>query len=182
MDTGTADGDGDDTWRYPWPAGRRLAADLATLRDWTGVRVAELGCGPGHVGQAALAAGAGQVTFADINQAPLEHLASVLGANPRVRLERHAWGEPLAGGPYQVLLGGDILYRPAFFQRLATSLAGALAADGVAYLADPRTELDAEWFAALDERGLVWTTTRRPGPYTLVEARHRAYSRSATVS
>ncbi len=164
--------DRDPTWRYPWPAGRRLAEDLPHLLDWTGLRICELGCGQGIVGRAALTAGAASVTFTDISQEPLDHLTTLLGQDPRVQCLAYAWGEPLPGGPYDLMVGGDILYRPAFFDRLANSIGQGLASGGFALLADPRTELEPELTTLLTAEGLTVTIERRPGPYTLLRA-HR---------
>jgi predicted nicotinamide N-methyase len=160
----------DPTWRYPWPAGQRMAADLTTLRDWSGGRVLELGCGQGLVGRAALAAGAAQVTFTDISDEPLEHLRSLLADEPRARFLHHAWGDPVPAGPYDVVVGGDILYRPAFFPQLVRSIAAALDVGGTALLGDPRTELEQDLEERLRQAGFSTSTQRRPGPYTLLTA------------
>ena len=160
----------DPTWRYPWPAGVRMAEDLASLQEWTGLRVLELGCGQGLVGQAALAAGASQVTFTDISEEPLDHLRIRLGSLPCARMVLHAWGEPVPDCPYDVVVGGDILYRPAYFDRLVHSIHQALKPGGEALLGDPRTELEPELGAMLRAQGFSVRTERRAGPYTLLRA------------
>jgi SAM-dependent methyltransferase len=163
--------DRDPTWRYTWPAGERMAADLAALTSWTGLRVAELGCGQGRCGRAALRLGAGAVVFCDISREPLEHLASQLADQPRARFAEHAWGTPVPDGPYARIIGSDILYRPAFFARLIASIASSLSIDGEALLADPRTSLDEELPGVFAIHALSATVERRPGPYTLVRLR-----------
>ena len=167
----------DPTWRYPWPAGLRMAEDLPRLLDWKGARVLELGCGQGLVGQAALRAGATCVTFTDISQEPLDHLGILLGTDHRVRLVRHAWGDTLPEGPYDVVVGGDILYRPAYFDRLIHSIDHALEVGGEALLGDPRSALEPELASLLIERGFHVQTERRDGPYTLLRAQRIAAGR-----
>ena len=166
-----AAGDGDLTWAYPWPAGERLARDLDAVLDPTGLRVAELGCGRGRCGVTALLLGAAQATFCDLAPEPLAYVRDALAAN---RLETrgitalHAWGDPVPGGPFDLVIGADILYRPAFHRALLTSIAGALTPGGRALLADPRTSLEEDLPALAAGLGLSWQPERRPGNYTLV--------------
>jgi predicted nicotinamide N-methyase len=164
-------GDVDLTWAYPWPAGERLAADLPELGTWTGMRVAELGCGRGRSGLTLLTLGAASCSFADLAPEPLAYVRAALVANQlelRGSTMLHAWGNPLPGGPFQLIVGADILYRPAFHARLLTSIATSLARNGRCLLADPRSELEPELPDLAASLGLTWQTTRRPGPYTLV--------------
>jgi SAM-dependent methyltransferase len=169
-----ATGDGDLTWAYPWPAGERLAKDLLALHELVprlrGGRLAELGCGRGRSGLTALLHGAGSVLFCDVAPEPLSYVAQALHLNrlqDRGSTCQHAWGEVLPHGPYEVILGADILYRPHFQRALLISIAGSLARGGWALLADPRTVLEPELAIYAAELGLSWTTMRRPGPYTL---------------
>ncbi len=163
--------DADPTWRYPWPAGTRLAGDVALLTEFRGRRCCELGCGRGAVGRAALAAGAAEVLFLDISPEPLALLADELGHDPRVRTARHAWGDPVPDGPYDLVLGGDILYRPPYFRRLIHSVGLALDGGSTALLADPRTTLEPELFDAIAAEGLTATQERREAGYTLLRLR-----------
>ena len=164
-------GDADLTWAYPWPAGERLARDLAQVLDPRGLRVAELGCGRGRCGLTALLLGAAEVVFCDLAPEPLAYVQEALTANgvaDRGSTCLHHWGDPLPGAPYDLLIGADILYRPSFHRLLLTSLALALAEHGQVLLADPRTELEAELPQIATELGLTWQPQRRPGNYTLV--------------
>lgn len=167
------DPDLDGTWRYDWPAGRRLLAELSTLAPLAGRRVADLGCGRGRLGLAALDLGATSVVFADASPAALAALAADLAGHPRAacaRLCEHRWGAPLPGGPCDLILGGDILYLPQEFPALLDTVAVSLADGGQALLADPRSTLEAELPRLAQARGLTWTQTRRPGGYTLAVA------------
>jgi predicted nicotinamide N-methyase len=155
----------DGTWRYDWPAGARLLAELSSLVEVRGRRVIDLGCGSGRLGRWAAAAGAAAVLFADQSPAALAAIPPVPGCAMLV----HRWGEALP--PCDLLLGGDILYRPALFPALLDSVATALADGGAALLADPRARLEDELPQLAAARGLGWMVERRPGPYTLVRLR-----------
>lgn len=168
---GTPPPEGDLTWAYPWPAGERLARDLAEVVDCQGRTCAELGCGRGRTGLTALALGATAVTFCDIAREPLEYVQKALAAHSftaRGSTCQHPWGEPLPAGPYDIIFGADILYRPTFHGAIFTSIAASLAPLGLALLADPRSELEPELNFLAEALGLQVTAIRRPGPYTLL--------------
>lgn len=162
------DGPADGTWRYQWPAGTRFLAEIDALVQVRGRRVIDLGCGQGRLGRWALAAGAAHVLFADI---AAEALAAI-PAHPRAGILVHRWGEPLPR--CDVLLGGDILYRPACFPDLLDSVRSALGPDGLAWLVDPRSALEAELPALAAARGLAWRSERRPLGYTAAQCRATA--------
>ena len=160
--------DDDGTWRYQWPAGARFLAEIAELVPAAGRRVIDLGCGQGRLGCWALAAGASEVVFADQSAGAL----AAIPEHPSARRLLHAWGEPLP--PCDVLLGGDILYRPACFAALLDSVASALTAgDARAWLVDPRSRLEPELPVLASERGLTWTAERRTSGYTMVLLQRR---------
>ena len=166
-----ATGDADLTWAYPWPAGERLAADLAAVVDCRGLHVAEMGCGRGRTGLTALLLGAAEVVFADLAEAPLAYVSRALLANgisARGRTTRHAWGDPVTGGPFDLLIGADILYRPPFHAALLHSVASSLSPGGCCLLADPRSELEPELPEIAAACGLLWHSQRRALNYTLI--------------
>jgi 2-polyprenyl-3-methyl-5-hydroxy-6-metoxy-1,4-benzoquinol methylase len=151
--------DEDFTWAYAWPVGQRLAAELTTLVPCRGAVVADLGCGRGHLGLSALVAGAERVVFADRSATALAFVQAVLTANGlghRAACACHQWGDPIPGGPFDLIVGGDILYRPALFTELFRSIATSLRPDGICLLSDPRQQLDAELPALAQEQGLRW--------------------------
>lgn len=169
-------GGADLTWAYAWPAGERMAAELAALVDCSGQRVADLGCGRGHLGLMALNQGAAELTFCDGSPRPLAWVAAVLTANhlnDRGHGVLHTWGAPIPHGPYPLILGGDILYRPEHIPALVASIAASLTADGVALLADPRTQPDPTLCAASAAAGLIATHERRAAGYTLTRLRRQ---------
>lgn len=158
----------DATWRYDWPAGGRLLAELDLLADPRGLCVIDLGCGRGRLGAWALAHGAARVVFADLS---VEALAQVAARHPGAETLLHRWGEPLPRA--DLLLGGDILYRPALFPDLVTSVATALGGGGRALMADPRKRLEPELDELCRQAGLDATVERRAAGYTLLRwSRH----------
>lgn len=165
-----ATGDADLTWAYPWPAGERLAADLAAVVDCRGLRIAEFGCGRGRCGLTALLLGAAEVVFCDIADEPLTYVTQALAANgitDRGQTRHHAWGEPAPEGPFDLIIGADILYRPAFHPALLHSIATSLTPDGCCLLSDPRSEWEPELPGQALALGLTWATERRATGYTL---------------
>lgn len=169
-----AAGDERPTWGYRWPAGERLAADLPAMGLCAGCRCVDLGCGRGHLGLTALAAGATAVCFADGSRHPLRYLEQVISCNElgdRATTSLHRWGEPLPGSPWQVILGGDILYRPECFAALFNTIATSLSPDGAAYLSDPRSCLEKNLPALATAAGCQLTIERVADNYSLVVLR-----------
>ncbi len=158
------------TWAYDWPAGLRLSHELDRVVDVRDRRVLDLGCGRGRLGLTALVLGAAHVGFADGAMEPLAHVVQVLERNRlagRGSCHRHRWGDPLPAGPWELILGGDILYRPGEFPALVATLAMSLG-EGEALLADPRRELEPELFGLFTAHGLAWISERRAADYTLL--------------
>ncbi|MBA3710733.1 MAG: methyltransferase domain-containing protein [Planctomycetes bacterium] len=154
----------DGTGGYPWPAGERLTRDLAAIVSCAGLTVCDLGCGRGALGCAALASGARRVAFADVNPdalATAEAIVADRGWSARASFHRHRWDEPIPLAPYDLILGGDILYRPDFFSELMSTIAASLAADGRCLLSDPRKRLDPELAGLASAHGLALRTKRR---------------------
>jgi predicted nicotinamide N-methyase len=152
----------DGTWRYQWPAGSRFLVEIDSLVQVAGRRVIDLGCGQGRLGCWALEHGAAQVVFADQSAAAL----AAIPVHAQAMLLEHRWGEPLP--VCDILLGGDILYRPACFVDLLTSVGTALAVGSVAWLVDPRSTLDAELPGIAASLGLQWLPERRSAGYTAI--------------
>jgi predicted nicotinamide N-methyase len=159
----------DATGRYAWPAGKRLTRDLAEVVDCRGRTVCDLGCGLGALGHAALQLGAASVDFLDGSDEVLAGARAGAEREPRAAFHLHRWGEPMPRR-YDLILGGDILYRPAFFAPLLDSVASGLATEGLCLLADPREHLEEELPTLAAERGLSWSPERR-GDFTLVRLR-----------
>ena len=162
-----AQADDDVTCLYEWPSGTRLAeylsthlAERAPCRDR---RVADIGCGRGGLGLTAYAAGAATVLFADASPVAVGFLARTISLNalaPRARVVQHHWGTALPDAPYDLILGGDILYRPECFADLMTTIALSLSPHGCALLSDPRTVLEPQLADLAAKHRLKWTTYR----------------------
>jgi ribosomal protein L11 methylase PrmA len=141
---------------------------VASCRDQ---RVADLGCGLGHLGFTALALGARAVVFADGSPMVVDRIARTISLNhldERARTVLHQWGEPLPDAPFPLILGGDILYRPECFPALILTIASSLAPAGVCLLSEPRRRCEEELLAAVEERGLAWEHQRRDAGYSLL--------------
>lgn len=167
--------DEDVTCLYQWQAGAFLASLPLTRDACAGRRVADLGCGRGTLGLSALAHGATHVMFADASVVAIDFLARTITANAltaRARSSLHTWGTPLPDGRWDVILGGDILYRPECFPALLDTIAASLTPDGIALLSDPRITLEAQLATLAAERCLTWETARI-AHITLVSVRHR---------
>lgn len=167
-----ADAVADDvTWAYAWPAGQKLSAELASIADCAGKRVADLGCGRGHCGLSALMAGAAFTLFADASERALSWLDQVIclnGLSQRAGIQVHIWGQPLHYAPYELIVGGDILYRPELFPELLATIAASLAPGGACYLSDPRERIEDELPDIAADQGLSLRQQRRDGGWTLI--------------
>lgn len=158
-----ASDDEDVTCLYQWKAGAFLATLPNTQTRCVGRAVADLGCGRGTLGLSACAHGATRVLFADASTMAIDFLTRTLARNhlnDRAQAVLHTWGEPLPNGPWEVILGGDILYRPECFAALLDTIAGSLAADGCALLSDPRITLEHGLASLAEARGLRWESAR----------------------
>ena len=100
-------------WAELWPCARSLAAHLATL-DLTGMRVLELGCGLALPSLVAALRGA-DVVASDVSADALERVAEsgrrTLGRPlETLQADLHAPAALLERGPFDLVLGADLLY------------------------------------------------------------------------
>jgi predicted nicotinamide N-methyase len=153
----------DVTGIYQWPAGAGLASYLLTSDLCAGKRVLDLGCGRGALGFTALLRNAQHVIFADNSPVVCDLLTRTLEINEasqNAEVLSLNWGEPFPLPPCDLVLGGDILYRPKLFPALATTIASALTEHGQVYLSDPRENLEANLPAIFAAAGLRLTSER----------------------
>jgi len=132
-------------WALLWPSGVALAeALLATPAPARSKRTLELGCGLGLTATAALDCGANlwaadifaealafcrYNTLRNVGRAPAQLLV-----NWRTEVGRQAC---IAAGPFDLLLGADVLYEEEDIQPLLTLAPQLLAPGGVFWLAEP---------------------------------------------
>ena len=120
-------------WATQWPSGRALARFVAR-RPLTGRRVVELGCGLGLASVAAARAGA-VVLATDVAPEATVYTAHNLALNGLTGdVAACDWSDAPALGPFDLVIGADLLYRPDNHQSLQRVL--PLLADE-AWIADP---------------------------------------------
>ena len=128
-------------WARPWPSGLALARELAGRPPTPGTRVLELGCG--LAAPSIVAARAGAVALAtDGASDAVVFAAHSLALNETEAEVAHAdWaehGDALAErGPFDLVLGADVLYTPVNADLLVRLLPRLLAPWGEVRLADP---------------------------------------------
>jgi predicted nicotinamide N-methyase len=116
-----------------WEASQALARVLVAqpTEFWDcNRRVVELGCGCGLCGIVAAGLGAHEVILTDqvlfVAQYNLQHAGLPPPARQRVRVEKLKWGveEDAAAisPPFDLLLGGDIMYFPGHYKVLADTI------------------------------------------------------------
>ncbi len=154
----TAPEDGEDRTPYfatLWPAGASLAALLLAGPRLDGRRVLDLGCGAGPSGLAAALQGA-DVTFLDWEPRALrlvEHSAARLGVEPAGLIQAD-WREDVEGGPWEIVVGADVLYEERNAAGVARFLAAHLADRGRGLIADPGRAYASGLEPALADEGL----------------------------
>jgi len=128
-------------WARPWPSGLALARELAEKPPAAGTKVLELGCG--LAAPSIVAARAGAVVLATDGAADAVVFAAHSLALNEVEAEvAHAdWAEHgevlVERGPFDLVLGADVLYTPANAETLVRLLPRLLAPWGEVRLADP---------------------------------------------
>ena len=128
-------------WARPWPSGIALAEALADDPPPPAARVLELGCGLGAPSIVAARAGA-NVLATDGATDAIAFAAHSLALNQTAGEVAHAaWADHgdqlLERGPFDLVLGADILYTPANAATLVRLLPRLLAPWGEVRLADP---------------------------------------------
>jgi predicted nicotinamide N-methyase len=156
-------------WARPWPSGLALAAELAERPPAAGTKVLELGCG--LAAPTIVAARAGAVALAtDGASDAVVFAAHSLALNEAEAEVAHAdWaehGDALAErGPFELVLGADVLYTPANAELLVRLLPRLLAPWGEVHLADPGRANARVFLAAA--RGLFAVRKQEAGDVTL---------------
>ena len=123
-----------------WPSADLLMAAVLAGPRLDGQRVLDLGCGLGACGFAAARHGA-QVTFFDWEPRALEIVAASALQQPepadRFSLVVGDWRQPPPLGPFDLILGADVLYEQRNAPPVAAFLAQHLKPGAEAWIADP---------------------------------------------
>jgi predicted nicotinamide N-methyase len=159
LDDANKAGDERPTWAYNWPAGQRLDRLLPELISTAPQRLIDLGCGRGLLGLHALQRWPQcHVTFCDQSKAVLQFVTATAATNnfaARCDTLLHTWGEPLPKA--DLIVGGDILYRPECHAALLKSIRSSNAA--LCLLGDPREELEQQLPSLAAQAGLTYQHT-----------------------
>ena len=147
-----------------WPAAESLVAKILTGPRLDGMQVLDLGCGLGACGFAATRLGA-YVTFLDREPRALE-IVRASAAEPEWRAATFDfvvgdWQTPPPIGPFDLVLGADVLYGRENGPAVAAFLAQHLRPGAEAWMADPG-RISAESFpTTAREVGLKLVRTER---------------------
>jgi len=125
-------------WAATWPSGEQLARVVAGV-PLLGRAVLDLGCGLGLVAIAAARAGA-DVLAVDVSADAVTFAAENMSLNGvGGRTANCSWADDAVAecGPFDLVLGGDILYSSIGVQALLDALPPLVAHEGEAWFADP---------------------------------------------
>ena len=166
-------------WATPWPSGAVLAGALAEDPPAPGTRVLELGCGLGLPSIVAARAGA-RVLAKDGHSDAVAFAAHSMALNQvEGEVAVADWasdGDALAArGPWDLVLGADVLYLKANVEAALALLPRLVAPDGEVLLADPRRAGTRDLLAAA--RATFTVRTRQDGEVALHRLRRRERAR-----
>jgi 2-polyprenyl-3-methyl-5-hydroxy-6-metoxy-1,4-benzoquinol methylase len=150
-----------------WASAESLVAAVLAGPRLDGLHVLDLGCGLGACGFAAARQGA-RVTFFDWEPRALEIVAASTREQP-VPADRFAcvsgdWRYPPPFGPFDLILGADVLYERRNAPAVATFLADHLKPGAEAWIADPGRVAAGPFPALAAEQGLQMVSTETLPP------------------
>ena len=147
-------------WAELWPSGVALARAVAA-EDLAGRRVVELGCGGVALPSIAAALAGADVLATDWMPEAVALAADNAARNDAsLRVATIAWSAPtqlLAGAPWDLVLGADVLYEDRNVTQLLPLLERLVGA-GEVWIADPKRPPAAAFLAALRAGWDVTTT------------------------
>lgn len=167
-------------WAAVWESGVAVSEHLARQagpRPLAGLRALDLGCGMGMAGATMAGLGA-QVTLGDIDTAAL--LFARLNTLPwaqRCRVARCDWRSDDLPGPFDLIVGADVLYEVSQWPYIEAFARRRLAPGGTLMLGEPGRPTAKGFHEWLDARGWrVSATQLRSGKMAvnLYEARAAA--------
>jgi SAM-dependent methyltransferase len=159
-----------------WPSCLELADRLAARPLQPGERMLEVGCGLAVASLVAHRRGI-DVTACDIHPLAGEFLLANAARNglPPLRYRHASWGdaEPDLGGPFDFVVGSDVLYEPDSRGLLATFLARQTAPGGEIWIVDPDRGNRAPFHRRMSELGFVRHEERIDAPSRAGRAPYR---------
>jgi predicted nicotinamide N-methyase len=146
-------------WADLWTSSLELARWCLTDPAVPGASVLDIGCGVGLAGIAAAKVGA-RVLMTDVDPDALRFAAcnalrNLPDAAARASLSMSVldWDAPGVIEPVDLILGGDVIYERAIFNRLLDLFDLALRPDGVAVLTDPDRTIGRAFLERAAQRG-----------------------------
>jgi predicted nicotinamide N-methyase len=163
-----------------WPAAESLAAHILAGPRLAGSRVLDLGCGLGACGFAARRRGA-RVTFLDWEPRALVLVAASARAQGSPKGECACivgdWRDPPACGPFDLILGADVLYEERNAPAVAAFLAEHLEPGGEAWIADPSRPHAPRFLMVAQQAGLEFLSREILAPPSAKSCREIALLR-----
>ncbi|MBL8841070.1 MAG: class I SAM-dependent methyltransferase [Planctomycetes bacterium] len=164
-----------------WPSAESLVAKLLAGPRLDGVELLDLGCGLGPCGFAAAARGA-RVTFMDWEPRALEIVErSVLAQGRRLAdfdLVVADWRKPPRMGPFDLVIGADVLYEERNAPAVAAFLGGHVKPGGEAWIGDPGRPHAIRFPALAQQHGLAFKGSERlPAMKHAIEIALQRYAR-----
>jgi SAM-dependent methyltransferase len=159
-----------------WPSCLVLADRLVARPLRAGERMLEVGCGLAVASLVAHRRGI-DVTAGDIHPLAGPFLVENARRNglPPVRYRPAPWGDPDLdlGGPFDLVVGSDVLYEPDSRGLLAAFLARQIAPGGEIWIVDPDRGNRGPFHRRMTELGFVRTEERIDEPARLSRAAYR---------
>ncbi len=140
-------------WAEIWPAAVTLSRQIMETGELTGKSVIELGAGVGIASVAAARSGA-RVLTTDYSTEALKFVAYNALRN-RVPLDtcRLDWRVIKGDEKFDAIIAADVLYERVNLLPIVMALDALLAADGAAWIADPRRRLADQFLELVQENG-----------------------------
>jgi len=149
-------------WMITWPAAFGLAEYLLHSMDPAGLRVLELGCGTAAPGIAMAVKGADVTcTDYDYNALALAEYNAGLNGCRSVDFRFLDWYRPDMEGPYDLIIGSDVVYFEKSFRPLLDLLKGLTCTGGRIILSDQERPQMKVFLELCSREGITWREYRQ---------------------
>ncbi len=144
-------------WAKIWEASIVLSNHLSTLPVDPEKRILEIGCGLGVVGATAAAFGH-RITLTEYHPDALNFARANVCANlpsnhaPTPEIRRLDWNSPRVKGPYDVIVGSEVIYKETDFQPILRLFDNYLHSSGKIILAEGVRKTSMEFFNQMSDR------------------------------